>query len=157
MIVEKETHAARLLRPSVAVDVGLVCLETECLLQVDLMLFSIALHGHHAVCHHQVLSCFLSVAAAHIRSARFDVDAVDFHKPRVLIRKARPHSVLPLQLFRRNQILRCHKITIHQRRCNQLLKFNPQAARNLPEHAKRRVRRSLFDLREHTLADPGLL
>lgn len=32
-----------------------------------------------------------------------------------------------------------------------------QAARNLPEHAKRRVRRSLFDLREHTLADPGLL
>ena len=72
MIVEKETHAARLLRPSVAVDVGLVCLETECLLQVDLMLFSIALYGHHAVCHHQVLSCFLSVAAAHIRSARFD-------------------------------------------------------------------------------------
>ena len=58
VIVEKETHAARLLRPSVAVDVGLVCLETECLLQVDLMLFSIALHGHHAVCHHQVLSCF---------------------------------------------------------------------------------------------------
>ena len=61
VIVEKETHAARLLRPSVAVDVGLVCLETECLLQVDLMLFSIALHCHHAVCHHQVLSCFLSV------------------------------------------------------------------------------------------------
>ena len=135
----------------------LVGLEFERLLPPDALHMAAALHGQLAVRDGQIFARVFAVCAAHVHAARLDVDAVDLDQPGILIRKAGPDTVLPLDLLGRDERFRLHQAEILPRRLDQALKLDAQTARDLAEHTEGRVCRALFDLCEHALAHAGLL
>lgn len=157
LVIQKEAEAAGAFGALVAVDVHLVGFELVRLLPCDALNVTAALDRQHAVRDGQVFARVFAVCAAHILAARLNVDAVDLDQTGVLIRKAGPDAVLSLDLLGRNHFLRLHQTEILARGFDQPLKLDAQAARDFSQHAEGRVRRSLFDLREHALAHAGLL